>query len=53
MKTLATLATVGLMLVPGLAAAACDYMKDQTAQISCADGQTYDTETRSCVATTS
>jgi hypothetical protein len=53
MKTFATLATAGLLLAPGMATAACDYMKDQTAQISCADGQTYDAATRSCVPTTS
>ena len=50
MKYLASLA-VALTLVPGLAAAAC--YDSHTAQISCADGQTYDAETRSCVPTTS
>ena len=48
MKILATLATVALMTGPSFAAASCAW-HDQTAQVSCADGQVYDSETRSCV----
>lgn len=53
MKTLATIAAVGLMLVPGVAAACQWGMKDQTAQISCAEGQVYDADTRACIPQTS
>lgn len=53
MKTIATIITVSLVPLPALAAGCNWGMKDQTAQISCAAGQAYDEETRSCVPTTS
>ena len=50
-KTL--LATTVLFLVPGLAMAqGCNYTKQQQA-MSCAEGSTYDENTRTCVPTTS
>ncbi len=52
MKTLAILTTAAVMSLPSLAAAACSYHQ-QSAQISCADGQIYDQETRSCVSASS
>jgi hypothetical protein len=51
MKTTAIALSLMLGLVPGLAAAACSDHSAQT--MSCADGQVYDSETRSCVPTTS
>lgn len=52
MKTLATLTTAALIALPSLAGATCSY-HEQTVQISCADGQVYDSETRTCVPQTS
>ncbi len=52
MKTLATLATAAFIALPSFAAAACSW-HDQTAQVSCAEGQVYDSETRTCVPQTS
>ncbi len=52
MKTVAMLTTAALLSLPSLAAASC-WQEQHSAQISCADGQTYDQETRSCVSTTS
>ena len=52
MKILATIATAALIALPGVASATCSW-HEQTVQISCADGQTYDQETRTCVSQTS
>ena len=52
MKILATVATAALIALPGVSAAACSW-HEQTVQISCADGQVYDDETRTCVPQTS
>lgn len=52
MKTLATIVTATVIAFPGLAAAMCDF-HEQTVQVTCADGQVYDSETRACVPQTS
>ena len=50
MKT--AFAAAALALLPALASAAgCGH--ETTAQMSCAEGQTWDAETRTCVPTTS
>ena len=51
MKIATLVATVALALAPGLAVAECSW---HTTKMSCAEGQVFDDETRSCVpATTS
>ena len=52
MKMFATLATVAVMLVPSIAAA-CPMHEQHVTKISCAAGQVFDEETRSCVPQTS
>ncbi|KIT17784.1 adenylosuccinate lyase [Jannaschia aquimarina] len=49
-KTLVTAAA--LVTAPGLALAeGCNWMKDRTAQITCAPGTTFDAGTGTCVTT--
>ena len=52
MKMVATLAIAAAMLVPGIAAA-CSMHPEHATNISCAAGQTFDEETRTCVPQTS
>ena len=49
MKIATLVATIALTLAPGLAAAACSW---HTTRMSCAEGQVFDDETRSCVPVT-
>lgn len=51
MKLKMTLAAVVLGFLPGMAAAACNWHQDQTAN-ACAEGQIYDTATESCITPT-
>lgn len=46
-KTLMTAAA--LTVLPGLAMAMCSGMKYDTMAMSCAEGSTWDAETRTCV----
>ena len=48
MKILATFAFAAAMLAPGIAAA-CSMHPEHATNISCAAGQVFDEESRSCV----
>jgi hypothetical protein len=52
MKTLATLAVVAAFVVPAVASA-CSMHEEHVTSISCAQGHTYDEQTRTCVPQTS
>ena len=49
MKIATLIATIALALSPGLAAAMCS---GHPVKMTCADGQVFDDETRSCVPVT-
>jgi hypothetical protein len=51
MKALLAMLAVAATLGPAaaLAQGGCDHARQKAAQISCADGQVWDTETRTCV----
>lgn len=52
MKTKAAIALISLMLSPTVAAAYCSGSKHMTTAMSCAEGMTFDEQTRACVPVT-